>query len=120
MRGAKYRIVSKLRKNNQIRAHHGSELPSPRLATLACSAVAGRSSPVLSPQVPWVPLNFLPNRGYAAPVFASRYRSLATPWLVAAPPLPNIRRPASRGSEFRFIALPGKRKEKPLKGEKEH
>ena len=58
------------------------------------------------------------NRGYAAPVFASRYRSLATPWLVAAPPLPNIRRPASRGSEFRFIAQPGKRKEEAPKGKK--
>ena len=45
-RGAKYGIVSKCREHDKTRAHNGSELPSPRLAALACYAVARRSSPL--------------------------------------------------------------------------
>ena len=41
MRGSEYGIVSTCREHDKTRAHNGSELPSSRLAALACYAEAG-------------------------------------------------------------------------------
>ena len=43
MRGSEYGIVSTCREHDKTRAHNGSELPSSRLASLACYAEALRS-----------------------------------------------------------------------------
>ncbi len=83
MRGSEYGVVSTRREHDKTRAHNGSELPSSRLAALACYAVAGRF----------------------APGFAS---SLATP--SQAPLYVGLRCVASlrcSGLNFLFFTLPG-------------
>ena len=100
-RGSKMPHCFKMPQTPKTRAHPGSELPSPRLATLACYAVAGRFATVLAiichhrfPGFHFLFCCYTGVRGFesslSTPSQAVRLRSLHR--------LPNVRRPYGASS----------------------